>query len=109
MRLQFGVLVIAVVGVLASVAVVPNLSSGNGLESHEREHMLQHRYGEPHDSHHHEVQTGSQWHAAPFAGLPEAVPLAANTIGQASAAQHKLSGLSVSPLLVPPRDPDQLT
>lgn len=91
--------------VFASVAVVPNSPSGSELGTHEREHMLQHRYGEPHDAHHHEVQTVSQWHAVPFTGLPTAVPLAANAIGRATSAQQKLSGLSVSPLLVPPRDP----
>ncbi len=105
MRLQFGILVVAVVGVLASVAVVPNVPSGSELDTHEREHLLQHRHGEAHDAHHHEVQSVSQWHAVPFTGLPTAVPLAANAMGRATSAQQKLSGLSVSPLLVPPRDP----
>ena len=98
-------LIVVVVGLLASVAVVPSFSTGSEADTHEREHMLQHRYGEPHDAHHHEVQTVSQWHAMPFTGMPTAVPLAANAIGRATAAHQKLSGLSVSPLLVPPRDP----
>ncbi len=90
---------------VASVSVVPNLSAGSDSDGYEREHMLQHRYGEPHDSHHHEVQTGAQWHAMPYTGLPTAVPLAANAMGRATSTQQKLSGLSVAPLLVPPRDP----
>ena len=96
---------VAVVSILASVAAVPNLPTGSELDTHEREHMLQHRHGEPHDAHHPDVQTVSQWHAVPFTGLPTAVPLAGNAIGKATAAQQKLSGLSVSPLLVPPRAP----
>ena len=87
------------------MAVVPNVSSGGELDTQGREHVLQHIYGEPHENHHHEVQTAAQWHAVPFTGLPTAVPLAANAIGRATPAQQKLFGLSVAPLLVPPRDP----